>query len=320
MKRLFCLLFVCCVFLLCGCDGKENPDTKPGQMTEKETVTVSQEELSPFDFRSYDGKGGISDIEQVDLRGSLEKACVSYKFSYLSENYKVKAYISIPLECINTETPYECIVYNRGGNSRIGWLTDEDTAMICAHTGRIVVASQYRGADSSEGRDEFGGADVNDVTALIDLCEQEFDFADINNLCMVGVSRGGMMSYIAARQDSRVKGIVAVSAVSDLFSSFEDRADMRELLTNYIGATPEISPEEYENRSAFYWTEDINVPVLIIHSKGDKQVSFAQAKSLHTKLTETNPNCTMITYEDSVHGLHSQDAQKISDWIQTTFL
>lgn len=318
MKRLFFLLFVCCILFLCGCYG-ENTDTKSVQMIEKETATIFQGELSSFDFLSYEGKGGISDIEQVNLSASLEKSCVSYKFSYLSESHKVKAYISIPLECINTEIPFECIVYNRGGNSRIGWLTDEDTAMICAHTGRIVVASQYRGADSSEGRDEFGGADVNDVTALIDLCEQEFVFADINNLCMVGVSRGGMMSYIVARQDSRVKGIVAVSAVSDLFSSYEDREDMRELLINYIGTTPEISPGEYEKRSAVYWTEDINIPVLIIHSKGDNKVSFAQAKSLHTKLSETNSNCTMITYEDSVHGLHSQDAQKISDWIQTTF-
>ncbi|MDO4748070.1 MAG: prolyl oligopeptidase family serine peptidase, partial [Eubacteriales bacterium] len=116
------------------------------------------------------------------------------------------------------------------GNSKIGLLRDEDTAQICCATNRIVIASQYRGADGKTGIDQFGGADLNDVIKLIDLCEYTFDFVDMNDLCIVGVSRGGMMSYMTARQDERVKGIIAISAVSDLFQAYDDRDDMKTIL------------------------------------------------------------------------------------------
>lgn len=108
-------------------------------------------------------------------------------------------------------------MYNRGGNSKIGLLGDEDTAKLCVLTNRIIVASQYRGADGGSGKDEFGGKDLNDVIKLIDLCETHFDFINMKDFCVAGVSRGGMMTYMTAKQDNRVKGIIAISAVSDLF-------------------------------------------------------------------------------------------------------
>lgn len=56
------------------------------------------------------------------------------------------------------------------------------------------------------------------------------------------------------------------SAVSDLFQEYNDREDMQKILYNYIGGTP----------------EDITVPVMIIHSKNDEQVSYSQAEKLHS--------------------------------------
>ena len=41
-----------------------------------------------------------------------------------------------------------------------------------ARWGYVVVASQYRGNDGGEGREEFGGADVNDVLNLLPVLEQ----------------------------------------------------------------------------------------------------------------------------------------------------
>lgn len=134
----------------------------------KSTAKLSISSDSPFNFESYESKSGISDIEPIALSGELSKKCASYKFTYTSDIYSVKAYISIPIDCIESSAPYECIIYNRGGNSKIGLLDDEDTAVISAETDRIVLASQYRGADGGTGQDQFGGDDVADVTTLID--------------------------------------------------------------------------------------------------------------------------------------------------------
>lgn len=273
----------------------------------------------PYNFSSYEKLDDLSNIQQVSLSKQLSKFCVTYKFTYLSDNNQVKAYVSIPINCIENSIPYKCIVYNRGGNSKIAILNDEDTAQICIATNRVVIASQYRGADGGTGIDEFGGKDVNDVIKLIDLCEKEFEFVDMTDFCIAGVSRGGMMAYITARQDKRIKGVIAISAVSDLFQSYEERDDMKTLLTNHIGGTPKDFPEEYIKRSAIFWCNELQIPVLLIHSKLDEQVSYSQSEVLYNKLKSNNLDCTLITYEDNVHGLHKEDSKEISNWLERTF-
>lgn len=268
---------------------------------------------SSYNFLNYQNEE-IKEIEQIALDSSLSEFCVSYKFTYLSDNNSVKGYISIPLSCIQNEKPAKCILYNRGGNFKIGLLEDDDTAKICQQTNRIVIASQYRGCDGGTGTDEFGGADVNDVIKLIDFSES-FPFVDMTDYCTMGVSRGGMMSYISSKNDSRIKKVIAVSAVSDLIKSYNEREDMKKILTNCIGATPEDYPDEYKNRSAIYWYDKIKVPTLIIHSKNDEQVSFSQAETLYNKLNKNGTKCKLISYDDNTHGFHSNDKDDILNWL-----
>lgn len=285
------------LFLFTGC-GKAKTEIYPD---------------SSYNFLNY-SNGEIKDIEQIALDSSLSEFCVSYKFTYISDNNNVKGYISIPLSCIQNEKPAKCILYNRGGNFRIGLLEDDDTAKICQQTNRIVIASQYRGSDDGTGIDEFGGADVNDVIKLIDFSES-FPFVDMTDYCTIGVSRGGMMSYISAKNDSRIKKVIAVSAVSDLIESFNEREDMKNILANCIGATPEVRPDEYESRSAIYWYDKIKVPTLIIHSKNDERVSFSQAETLYNKLKKNGTKCKFISYDDNIHGFHTEDKDVILSWL-----
>ncbi len=268
---------------------------------------------STYNFLNY-SSDEIKDIEQIALDSSLSDFCVSYKFTYISENNEVKGYISIPLSCIKSEKPAKCILYNRGGNFRIGLLEDNDTAKICQQTNRIIIASQYRGCDGGTGYDEFGGADVDDVIKLINLSES-FPFIDMSDYCTMGVSRGGMMSYISASKDNRIKKIITVSAVSDLTKSFYEREDMEKILTNCIGATPEDYPEEYEKRSAICWAEKITVPTLIIHSRNDEQVSYSQSEDLYNTLKQNGTNCKLISYDDAIHGFHKDDKNEIIKWL-----
>lgn len=281
-----------------------------------ESIEIAEDNI--YNFINYQNEE-VYDIEQIDLINSLSKSCISYKFTYISDGYRVKAFISIPLSLVENQLPGKCILYNRGGNSKIGLLSDEDTAKLCVSTNRIIIASQYRGADGGSGKDEFGGKDLNDVIKLIDLCETHFDFIDMEDFCVAGVSRGGMMTYMTAKQDNRVKGIIAISAVSDLFQSYEAREDMQKLLYNYIGTTPEQNPEEYEKRSAIYWTDEINIPVLIIHSKYDEPVSFTQAEDIYDEFKKNSINVSFSVRDDDIHGLSKADTEVILEWFDTSF-
>ena len=251
-----------------------------------------------YNFKDYKSSE-IFDIEKIKLSDGLAEKCVTYKFSYLSDGGII------------------CILYNRGGNKEIGMLTDNSTANMCAVLDYIVIASQYRGTDGSEMADQFGGDDLHDVIKLIDLCQNKFSFVDMTDFCVAGESRGGMMTYMTARQDSRVKRIIAVSALSDLFKGYDERKDMQDVIYSYIGGTPQEKKAEYEKRSAIYWADEIKVPVLIIHSKKDKQVSFKQAEEMYAKLKKTT-DCTFITHDDDVHGIHKEDLKTITDWLNKT--
>ena len=156
MKKFLCInisVILLFLFALSGCS---------------ENIEIAEDNI--YNFINYQNEE-VYDIEQIELSNSLSKSCISYKFTYISDGYQVKAYISIPLSLVENQSLGKCILYNRGGNSKIGLLGDEDTAKLCVLTNRIIVASQYRGAGGGSGKDEFGGKDLNDVIKLIDLCE-----------------------------------------------------------------------------------------------------------------------------------------------------
>lgn len=267
-----------------------------------------------YRFEDYENED-IFNIEKISLSAELAQKCDSYKFTYMSDGYAVKGYISIPSAPARTREPGKCVLFNRGGNRNTGMLDDSVTSKVCAACGRIVIASQYRGSQGSQGADRFGGDDLNDVIKLIDLCENHFSFVDMDDFCAAGVSRGGMMTYMAARRDNRIKRIIAVSAVSDLFESYEARDDMKTVLLETIGCSPQDNPSEYEKRSAIYWYDEIKVPVLMIHCRQDKQVSYSQAEALYEKLKDVT-DCTFISHDDDAHGvLHAEDFTAINDWL-----
>lgn len=317
MKKIISALFVIliCTFSLAACNNKSSENLDSSSKSEKtqslESSKInSQSESSvqnSLDFMSYSNTEGILSIERVEVSEELAEFCSSYEILYEVDDCEVLSYISIPNDC-SEQNPYKVIVYNRGGNSNLGTVDGEETAGICKGLNRIVIASKYRGSNGCTGIDRFGGDDLHDVTKLIDYCES-FEFVDMNDLCVAGVSRGGMMSYLTAKNDNRVKKVISISGATDLVSGAEQRDDMKKLLTERIGGTYEELPEEYEARSAVYWADKINVPVLIIHSKGDKQVAFSQAEDMVKQLKKYDKEYYFVTYDDDFHGVHQEDIQ-----------
>ena len=284
--------------------------------TEPTKTTVAAEISDLYRFEDCESSE-VFNIKRVELSEDLAARCTSYSFTYMSDGLKINAYISIPNTLMQTQKPGKCLMYNHGGNRDYGKLEKETTANACVICRRIVVASQYRGCGGSEGTDRFGGDDLRDVIKLIDLCEKQFTFIDMDDFCVLGASRGGVMTYPAARQDSRIKRIIGMSAVTDLFDSYESRDDkMKSVLIETVGCTPQENPEEYKKRSAVYWADEITVPVLLIHSKGDQLVSYRQAEELYTKLKD-HTECRFISHDDDKHSIpHQEDITAIREWLE----
>ena len=306
------LSFIIALSIL-GCQNENLSDSEIS--VDLSSIIESSVEENIFDMYAYENDE-VFYIEEIELRDDLAEKCKTYEFNFLSDGYQIKAYISIPMESIKSQQPCKCILHNRGGHYNYGSLDYEYVSLVCAYTGRAVVACEIRGDNGSEGYDQFGGDELHDVFKLIDLCEDRFKFIDMNDFCVMGVSRGGMTAYMTARQDKRVKKLVVFSGVSDLFDSYDEREEkMKQVLIDCIGGSPEEMPEEYEKRSAVCWADEINIPVLIVHSKGDERVPFEQAQKMY-ELLKDHTDCTFITHDDDLHGIHEDDIPKVIEWLE----
>ena len=300
-----------------GCQNSTTADSDTSVNSIESTVPVTESQIKNDIYNLYDYENDeVFYVEKMDLNDKLSALCTTYEFSFLSDGYQIKAYISIPMESIKSQQPCKCILHNRGGHYNYGSLDYEYVSLVCAYTGRAVVACEIRGDNGSEGYDQFGGDELHDVFKLIDLCEDRFKFIDMNDFCVMGVSRGGMTAYMTARQDKRVKKLVVFSGVSDLFDCYDEREEkMKQVLRDCIGGSPEELPDEYKNRSAVYWADEITIPVLLIHSKGDTKVSFAQAEKMYDLLKD-HTDCTFISHDDDLHGIHEDDIPKVIEWLE----
>ena len=176
----------------------------------------------------------------------------------------------------------------------------------------MAVGSQYRGACGSEGFDEFGGADVDDVLNLIPLLKH-LPYVDPERIGMMGGSRGGMMTYLALKQESLngthdIKAAVTVGGMADVTRTLWEKPGMMLVLPTLIGIGPNEAPEADRDRSAVFWPDLITAPLLILHGEGDESVPVEQSQQLAELLARAGKTVKLITYPGDDHGLSAHQA------------
>ncbi|OEH94559.1 alpha/beta hydrolase family protein [Bacillus solimangrovi] len=238
--------------------------------------------------------------EEVQL-SFYEKETEAYKITYTSDGLGVNGYLVKPRK-IEGKAPV--LIFNRGGNREFGAINEQALQYLSfwADKGFVVLVSQYRGNAGGEGQEQFGGEDVNDVLKLVDVA-RELPYVDTDNIVMLGASRGGMMTYLAIKHGIDIKAAVIVSGMSDLFHTYENREQgMKDTLQQLVG-DPEADRDEYEKRSAVFWTDEIDVPVLILHGDADWRVPIEQAEELVESMQETKNAHKFVVYPNGDHGL-----------------
>lgn len=239
-----------------------------------------------------------------------------YGITYLSDGLKIKGLMVKPKKA----GKYPCIIYNRGGNRNFGQLLIAHGVLTLgkiAKEGYVVIASQYRGNGGSEGKEEFGGSDVNDVVILPEVLK-EIEAADTDKIGMYGWSRGGMMTYIALTKTDKIKAAVVGGAISDL--TIIDRPKMEskvyaELIPNY----QENKEAELKKRSAIFWVDKFpkNVPILMLHGSSDWRVKTTNSLRLALEFEKHRIPYRLKIYEGANHGIREfrEDVNKeVMNW------
>jgi dipeptidyl aminopeptidase/acylaminoacyl peptidase len=239
------------------------------------------------------------------LEGIPQKALLVRvsEITYLSDGLKVKGFLLEPKK----EGKFPCLIVNRGGNRDFSIWTKEETFILLAEIsswGYIVAASQYRGCAGGEGKEEFGGKDVDDVLSLIPLLESRSK-ADPEHIGIIGTSRGGMMTYLALSRTNRFKAAAVVSGVSDLIAWEKARPDMEKVFNDLIGGNSESAPDSLKARSALYWPEKLHkqTPILILHGTSDERVPPGQALDMASALLRFSHPFRLVMLEGGDHNL-----------------
>ncbi len=226
-----------------------------------------------------------------------------YAITYLSDGFKVNGYLSVPKKT----GKYPVVLFNRGGNREFGALNDRQIIRflaLVADWGYICIASQYRGNGGSEGTEEFGGRDVNDVLNLIP-CVSHIEKADTSRIGMWGWSRGGMMTYLALTKTNRIKAAVIGSGMADAFIQTSKRPEMDSVFAELAPGYWHNRDSVLKTRSAVYWADKLcpTTPLLLLAGTADWRVSPDEQLEMVQKLYEVKHPFRFQLFEGGDHGL-----------------
>ena len=210
-----------------------------------------------------------------------------FKIRYLSDGLKIEGFIAKPIQKNQSKLP--AIIFCRGGNQSYGMLNGFQLKMIndLSLNGFVVLASQLRGNIASEGVDEFGGKDLNDILKLIDIAKN-LDFVDEKNIHILGYSRGGMNAYQVSKLTDNINSIAVVGAPTNKFESIKFRENMYHNVYKPLFGDTISNRVEYVKRSAIYWHDKINEPLIILHGADDTRVALEEAEQLIDSLKASN--------------------------------
>ncbi len=258
-------------------------------------------------------QGRVVEVLAVDVPGCAVGVEV-FRIVYLSDGLRVNGYL---LRSVGGSL-WPGIVYNRGGVGDSNKVDDTQLAYLSllVAEGYVVVATQYRGNDGSEGREDYLGGDVEDVFHIFELL-RSLEYVDGERVGMLGFSRGAAVAYQALKRGIGVKAACVMGCSTDFVDAYSVLPHYQPFLRYVFDGTPESNPGAYISRSPLYWPEKINVPLLIIQGTDDHHVPIHQVHQLADKLKALGKVYELVVYPHGDHELNKVGEDKdrrILEW------
>jgi dipeptidyl aminopeptidase/acylaminoacyl peptidase len=174
------------------------------------------------------------------------------------------------------------------------------------HAGFEVLAPDFRGSlgygrafrKASDG--DLGGDDLTDVVAGAGYLRGR----GCERVGLLGGSYGGYMTLMGVGATDAFDAGVSVCGVVNWETAVENaRAYLGDVLMRKLGGTPEEKPDLYEDRSPVTYTDDIDVPLLVVQGANDPRVPQSEAEQLVDSLAERDVDHEYLLFEDEGHGV-----------------
>ncbi|OSY88880.1 alpha/beta hydrolase [Tenacibaculum holothuriorum] len=166
--------------------------------------------------------------------------------------------------------------------------------------------------------------ELDDLETVIDwVCnkEQRTIEADVNNITLIGHSRGGGIVTIKASEDKRVKSVISLAGVCDLGKRTATIGELEQWKKDGVkyvlnGRTKQQMPHFYQFYENFKENEvrlnikravkELTIPHLIIHGDNDTSVLIREGELQH----EWNPGSVFNVVKDANHVFNAKHPWK----------
>jgi dipeptidyl aminopeptidase/acylaminoacyl peptidase len=278
-------------------------------------VTTAEEPLQIDAMRARDYPGSDIVIEAVLDPGVNYNR---YYVSYLSEGLKIYALMTVPIG-EKPATGWPVVVFNHGYIPPDVYRTTERYVSYMdeiARDGYIVLKSDYRGHDRSEGTGGGGYTRPNYVIDVLNAVAsvKKYPDADPNRIGMWGHSMGGYITLRSMVITGDIKvGVIwggVVAPYPDLFTRWNVGA--RQTTPTYGSwaysmeqayGTPETNPDFWNSISANAYLRDLHGPIQLHHSTTDEEVPVEFSQMLYDEMIQANQNVELYTYEGDNHNI-----------------
>ena len=159
--------------------------------------------------------------------------------------------------------------------------------------------------------------DLNDVINWVQNYFKDKPLININDICLIGHSRGGGICIIKASEDNRITKLITLASISDFekrTATVGDLKKWKEKGVKYVlnGRTKQQMPHYYQFYEDFMAnkdrlniqsaTEKLTIPQLIIHGDNDTSINFKEAEELH----QWNPKSKLKIIKGANHVFNTK--------------
>ena len=201
------------------------------------------------------------------------------------------------------------IVMPHGGPASRDTASFSFWAQFLANRGYLVFKPNFRGS-SGFGEDfqadalaTWGGTATNDIEDGAKWLVSQ-GIADPERMCIVGGSYGGYAALMSVIQSQEFyKCAISLNGVSDPVAlvNFYKRFTNTKAVDEFI--VGDRKKRDLKDFSPYHRAEEIQVPVLLLHTTKDRNVRYNQSVSLAQQLKKFKKDFRFVTLEDDSHYL-----------------
>lgn len=152
-------------------------------------------------------------------------------------------------------------------------------------------------------RGDYGGGDYQDIIDAVDYALATFDWIDDTRLGVTGGSYGGFMTNWIVGHTNRFKAAVTQRSITN-WHSFYGVSDIGFFFTDWeLKANLLSDPDKLWHHSPIRYVNNIETPLLILHSENDYRCPIEQAEQLYVALKVRKKITKFVRYPESSHGL-----------------